>query len=336
MSNIYDVAREAGVSRSTVSRVLNNRSEVNEETRLKVLDAIQKLNYQPNATARSLALSKSNTIGVITKHIANTFYAEFIESIHVTAEKAGYGTLFSFCNTEFKSGIDYTGILNGKVDGIIFVGENTFSDAQLQVLAKNGIPTVVIESKDVGASAISVNINNFEAAYNATSYLIMLGHRKIAHIYGNKDMYEFSERIEGYKAALKKNGITVDERIMQDGNFRAADSMKRAEKLFNSQPDITAAFCANDIMAAGVIQAAISMGKRIPEDFSVIGFDDMIIPELIPFNLPSITTVRQPKKEMAEYAVGAVVDWIENGTKGQNKVFDTDFIIRNSTGPKTQ
>lgn len=334
MVNIYDVAREAGVSRSTVSRVLNNHSGVNEETRQKVLDVMERLSYQPNTNARSLASRETKMIGVITKHIGNTFYADFMKNIHISAEGLGYGTLFCFSNPNNPDSTDYSRALIGKVDGILFVGEKTVSREQLKRLEKSHIPMAIIENEETKHAIISVNIDNFEAAYNATEYLLLLGHRKIAHISGNDSFFELRERARGYKAAFKKNSIPIDESLIQFGRWSAAETMKKTHLLFEQHPDLTAAFCANDIIAAGAVQAAVARGLKVPEDFSVVGFDDMIIPELIPYQLPSITTVRQPKKQMAEYAVKALVDWIETGIISEDKVFQTEFVIRNSTALK--
>lgn len=329
MVTIYDVAREAGVSRSTVSRVINGKREVNEETRQRVEKAMKKLGYRPNTLARSLALQKTNTLGIVSIGLTEPFFSAFIDGIHDSVDKKGYGAIFCKNDPENEANIDYLSILYGKVDGIIFIGEKAVSRRDLVELVDKGFPVVLIESSFNIPGVTSINVDNYQGAYSAVRYLIQLGHRKIAHIMGRRDYFESRDRLEGYKQALKDYRIDVEEDLIKEGNFIYSDAYECSKELL--EKDFTAVFCASDVMAAAFMRAAIEKGKEIPKDISVIGFDDVENCGLFTRDMPLITTIRQPRYEMANYAVEALIDNISKGVICEDKVFRTKLIVRDST-----
>lgn len=331
MATIYDVAKSAGVSRSTVSRVLNDQEGVNPQTKKRVLEAINALHYKPNASARSLALQKCNVIGVVAKEITDTFYGSMIDTIYRKADANNYGVLFCINNLNRKAKVDYFHTLYGKVDGILFLGENTVTRHELQQYIEQSYPVVLIENNFNLSGTTTINIDNFQSAYMATSYLISRGHKKIAHIAGDSYSFEGMHRIKGYVQALQDHGVFWEEGLIRQCDYSAHHAYDCALELLDTYPDLTGVFCATDIMAAGFIQGALGKGFSVPQDLSVIGFDNLPQNQLPYHDVLPLTTVDQPREEMAAYAVEALIGQIQNGFVGENKIFPTELIIRKST-----
>jgi Transcriptional regulators len=330
MVTIYDVARIAGVSRSTVSRVLNNRKEVNEETRAKVQAAIRKLNYSPNVSAQVLASQTTNTLGVVSFGM-KSFYSSFMDGIYYYADEMGYGVIFGVNNPVNKTRVNYLNMMNGRVDGIIFLGE-TVTPTELVRLLETHYPLVLIESDIRFPGVLSVNIDNYHGAYQATKHLIQLGHKKIAHIMGNPESTGAMDRLKGYSQALEDHRLETSENLIKTGNYLFNDGYRAARELLDESPGIEAVFCANDNMAIAFIKAAFEKGLKIPEDISVVGFDDVSDQELFIKNMPRLTTIRQPYLEMAKYAVEALIQLINNKEEALgNQTFKGELIIRDST-----
>lgn len=328
MVTIYDVARIAGVSRSTVSRVLNDRKEVNNETRARVQDAIRKLNYSPNVSAQALASQSTNTIGVVSFGM-KSFYSNFMDGIYYFADKMGYGTIFGVNNPVNKTRVNYLAMMNGRVDGIIFLGE-TVTRGELVRLLDENYPLVLIENDIRFPGVLSVNIDNYHGAYQATRYLIQLGHQKIAHIMGNPESTGAMERVKGYSQALEDHQLESGSNLIKVGNYLFNDGYRASRELLVECPDLTAVFCANDNTAVALIKAVFEKGLRVPEDISVIGFDDVSDQELLINNMPRLTTIRQPYQEMAKYAVEALIQLINHQESHGNKMFKGELIVRDS------
>ncbi|NLK21701.1 MAG: LacI family transcriptional regulator [Epulopiscium sp.] len=333
MITIYDVAKEAGVSRSTVSRVLNSRKEVKEETRIKVMNTIEKLNYNPNSAARALAMQANNAIGVVAAGLTDNFYAPIIDAIYTCSDKMGYGSLFCKHNSKNTVKVNYLSILFGKVDGIIFIGEKTVERSNLIRFIDGGYPVVSIFNKHNTniPGVVNVNIDNFQGGYSATRHLIQLGHKKIAHIIGDRKSFEALDRFEGYKQALSDYGLDIDHNLIKQGSFSFRDGYHCGKELLASASPMTAIFCASDNIAAGFMHAALEKDISIPKDISVVGFDDINQSGLFLKDMPAITTIRQPRNQMAEYAVAALINQINKNKVEENKIFQTELIIRDST-----
>jgi len=323
---IVDVAKMAGVSRSTVSRVLNNRKEVKKETRVRVQEAISKLNYAPNVTAQALASQATKTIGVVSFGM-KSFYSSFMDGIYYYADELGYGTIFGVNNPVNKTKINYLNMMNGRVDGIIFLGETVTHQELLRLLESN-YAVVLIENDIRFPGLINVNIDNYHGAYQATKYLINLGHEKIGHIMGDPNSAGATERLHGYSQALEDHHLETNANLIKVGNYLFDQGYTAAIDLLKENP--TAVFCANDNMAIAFIKAAGEEGLKVPEDISIVGFDDVYDQELIIKNMPLLTTIRQPYQEMAKYAVKALIHLITHKEALGNKVFKGELIIRQS------
>lgn len=341
MANIYDIAKEAHVSRSTVSRVINNHPSVSEAKRLRVLEAIEKLKYTPSATARALATNKTNTIGVISRELAHSFYDEFINSIHYGADNRNYGVLYTMRNPAMHANIDFSMVLHKKVDGYMLVGEGTASKEEIEDLGHNGIPVVSYEFYYELENGLFININNKKSAYDAVAYLYKLKHEKIIHITYENHLQEMCLREEGFFEAVEE--LEIQGAKVFDVPFKPVDIHSQCQSIINyiRGHQITAAFCANNIIASVFIEVLIEHGYSIPEDFSIIGFDDT--PAERPLHIsrqkiPEITSIKQPQKEMAAYGINALIGAIEEGQPIEtgNVFFDCDMIIRNTTAMNQQ
>lgn len=332
MPNVFDIAREAGVSKSTVSRVINNQVGVNKDKRKRVLDAIEKLNYSPNAMARGLVLKKTNTIGVIVRELSNSFYSEFIKNIHYNADEKGYGALYCNRNSYVESNIDYLSSLNKKVDGYIFIGEGTVSQNELTTLVNSNYPSIVIQAKLDVPGVTYIQIDNYEATYKAVKYLVELGHKKIIYFCGPKD-FELLERTRGYSQGLKDANLGFERIFYTDYFMSSAYKLTKNLVQYIKEEGITAALCSNNIVATGVIDGLLDSQIRVPEDFSVIGFDDIVNAEITNNNIPAITSVKQPQLEITLYALEKLLYMIEHGCDDYCKNFECQLMIRKSTAP---
>lgn len=320
MANIDDVAKKAGVSRSTVSRVLLGGSKVKPSTKEAVLRVIEEMNYSPNTAARALAAKKSQNIGVISSYTFNDpFYSIIEEEIYHTCEQLGYNTLFVINRVNEKGHKDPIEVLNGKVDGFIYLGDHSVTEEQLNKLLKMNIPVGVFKT-GVSVPGISeADIDNVEAAYRGTEYLIKLGHKRIAVLYGYLDYYENIDRITGYKKALEDNGIELDEKLMFLGGFSYNNALNLSQQIIDTKA--TAVFCFNDAMAHGFIRGAKNCNCRVPDDITVLGYDDIIFSNYASYI--ELTTVKQPITEMGKYLAEALIGQIEKGEPAEKKIFST-------------
>ncbi|MBN2222347.1 MAG: LacI family DNA-binding transcriptional regulator [Vallitaleaceae bacterium] len=331
MPNIYDVAREAGVSRSTVSRVINHQKSVIESKRIRVLEAIEKLNYTPNATARALAMNKTNTIGVIARELTEDFYAGFINNIHRFADEHHYGILFCMRKTNSRYNIDYIDFLHKKVDGFIFLGENTVTEEELRKLATAKTPVVVLEMNYPIQPITYINVNNEAAAYTSVMKL-QNKHRCIAHITASENTQEKEMRIRGFEKAIQDAGV------LHGGIYHLPYYMVNARLMIDAMIDeflekgVSAAFCFNNAMATVLAEGLIKRKIKIPEEFAIIGFDDINYASQAILPVPRISSNRQPQYEMAEYAITALVKSIDElheekeMKEDYSRVFSCEFV----------
>lgn len=336
MANIYDIAREANVSRSTVSRVINDQPSVSEAKRERVLAAIDKLKYTPSATARALALNKTNTIGVVTRELAQSFYGEFIEHIHYKADQLNYGVLYAMRNNFLSTKIDYRTLLHKKVDGYLYLGEGTASKEDIEALLHNDIPVIGYEFEYDIEKALFININNYESSYNAIKYLYELNHKKVIHITFNVGLQEMSQRKQGYLDAVKDFNI-LDSKVIGT-TFDEHEIYKCCSDLvpYIKDNDISAAFCGNNKIASLLVEVLIQSGIKVPEEFSVIGFDDTPVERplyLKRHEIPEISSIKQPQQEMADYGIKALIKSIEKSEplEAGNHIFDCTMNIRETT-----
>ena len=303
MSTILDVAEKAKVSIATVSRALNNQPGCSEETRKKVMRIAQELGYEPNEVARSLINKKTNTIGVIIPEISSLLSSEFINGIDAIAKQESSNLIVTYTKSNIVSTEENLKMLHEKrVDGIIFVSE-ILRKEYYDYIKRNNIPCVLLSTKSAEyASVPYVKVDDYDASYAATNYLIKMGHKKIGLISGSSaDPIAGNPRIDGYKKAISDNlNKVVEERQIVSGNgFGFDDGRDNFIQLMKQFPELTAIFCVSDEMAIGAISAAYRLGIKIPEDVSIMGYDNLKISEM---SVPPLTTTAQPLVKMAEKA----------------------------------
>jgi len=328
---IKDVAKEAGVSYATVSHVINETRHVEPETEERVKKALKKLDYSPNIMARSLRGGQSKTIGLIVPDTSNLFFAEIARKIEDIGFQQGYSVIIGNSDNDLNKQKNYIDTLIAKnVDGVIFISTGS-QELDLEIFPQNKIPIVVADRDMSLEIADVVLLNNKEGGYIATRHLAELGHKKIGCITGPNSLSPSMERVEGYKKALIDFDIIFHSNLIEVGDFQFKGGEQATDKLLKNNPDITAIFVLNDMMAIGAMRAARRHGLVLPDDLSIVGFDNI---ELSEFITPSLTTIAQPFGEIASIAVRLLIERIQGNwenRKNQRKIFPPKLIIREST-----
>jgi DNA-binding LacI/PurR family transcriptional regulator len=334
---IYDVAKEAGVSRQTVSRVLNNRIDVSDETRERVQIIIENLGYHPNAVAQSLSRQKSYLFGVVTAGLKYTGPSRTLSGITSKAEELGYGLLIkelaSFSANNVHPILQW--FQSHQVEGIIWaapeIGDNR-NWLEKQLLGID-LPIIYLTMEKREYVSI-VAVDNFQGAKTGTEHLLEQGRKNIGHISGPLDWWEARQRKLGWSTALDEAGLLPDERMCVEGNWSSKSGKAAFLELLNKYPEMDAVFVGNDQMALSVLQTAFELGKKIPNDLMVVGFDG--IPES-EFYCPSLTTVCQSQDELGSIAVEELVWLVEKKNKAENEhlpkylTIKPELIIRQSS-----
>ncbi len=330
--NIRDIARLSGVGVSTVSRVLNNHQDVKESTREKVMQVIKDSNYVPNNSARILKQNSTNNIGVLVKGVFNPLFSEMTNIIGNIINEAGYTMILEQNDFTFKDDLVtlQAFIKEKRLQGAICLGGN-FERVDKSKFETLDVPVVLTSVNTVfkdSKSYSSVGIDNVKAAYEATNYLISLGHKNIAIMIGEKNDIGISKsRLNGYRHALEENNINFHKENVLIGNYNYNDAYKAMREFIKYNKDITAVFSISDVMAVGIAKAIVDEGLTIGEDISLIGFDGM---EISSFYNPSITTIKQPKIEMAEKSAKLLIQLVNKQVEHTHLVLDTELIVRNS------
>lgn len=329
---LKDIADLANVSVATVSKIINNKDEeISEETRQRVKEIIARENYQPNILARSMITKRTNTLGLIIPDVRNLFFTDLVRGAEDFAYKHNYSILF--CNTDdsIEKEMRYiTTLLNKQVDGIVLVGSIN-RNKQLERKFRISVPVVTID-RDVNFKDISEKIilENVTGAYKALEHLISLGHRKIMFLSGFLDTRVSQERLEGYSKALANHNIIIDESLIHIGSFSIEFGYKTIMK--KGIPEgVSAIFCGNDLIAFGAMKALKERGLKVPEDISVVGFDDIVFSSMI---TPELTTVRQPSYNLGRVAVKKLIEILENTSIDEDIELKLELIVRESTSYK--
>lgn len=326
---IKEVAQKAGVSVSTVSRVLTNNAPVKPETREEVQEAIKQLGYSPNAVARSLRKKVSRTIGLVIPDITNPFFPDIAKGVEDSAKEAGYHVILSNVGNDPQSEEEVIQLLRERqVDGVILVSSSPVG-TYLHKFHNEGMKIVTVdrEFKDVEVDAVICD--NVSGSYQATRHLIELGHQEIAIITGPMELNITQDRLEGYKKALREKGLPVLERWIWKAGFSFNQGYSITEENFEKENIPTAIFASSDIAAVAAISAIEKHGLKVPEDISVVGFDDIKLATLVK---PTLTTVAQPTYEMGKQAVDLLVGGIKRGRKKAKRlVLPTKLVVRDST-----
>lgn len=323
---IRDIARRANVSMSTVSRVLNETTPVAADKELAVLAAVADLDYQPNIFARGLAGGQSMTIGVLAQNFGSPFYDTIMRGILSGFEATRYSPLFA--DGRWQASHEQRALqtlLGRRVDGVIVVG-GSVPAAQL-VEMRTQLPLVVAAREVVELPDCCIFIDNVAAARAATRHLIESGHRRIAHIAGLRGQEDTILRRQGYEEALTEAGIEPNPNWVIEGNFRPQSGVLAVEALLSRGETVSAIFAANDQMAYGARLALFRRGIRVPDDISLVGFDDQ--PDSA-YTTPPLTTVRQPAVEIGEAAAGMMLQML-NGKEIELHKLSAQLVIREST-----
>jgi LacI family transcriptional regulator len=326
---INDVARLAGVSTTTVSHIINGTRYVSDELKGRVEQAITVLDYHPNSMARGLRRGESKTIGLIVPDNSNPFFAEILRCIENIGYSNGYSVILCNSDSDIQKEITYTELLYAKqVDGIVFITTNN-SCEHLQHLTDNGIPIVVVD-RDVPLKGRDVLlVDNFQGGYDATQYLISLGHERIACITGPSRLTPSADRVHGYQQALQDAGVPQNPDWIVQGDFQFQGGESGIAQLLSLDPQPTAVFACNDLMALGVLRGLRLSGLSVPRDISLIGFDDISLASVIS---PALTTVAQPVQRISELAFELLINRIQKKELPveQRIVLGTRLVIRES------
>ncbi|MFD1849347.1 LacI family DNA-binding transcriptional regulator [Oceanobacillus bengalensis] len=326
---IKDVAKKANVSIATVSRILNNKPGYSKKTEEIVLKVIEELGYHPNSIARGLINKRTHTIGVLLPKISSMLMNEIIRGIEDTTHQ--YGSSVIVCHTESngQKTMQYLQLLHEKqVDGIIFTSE-TLKEEYYQFVKKMNIPMVLLSTESYTFPVPFVKVNDKHAAYSATEYLIKNGHKTIGMISGKKeDLVAGQPRIDGFLQAMKAYELPVsDNHVVCEDGFSFEDGVSGFHNLQKQLPDMTAIFAASDEIALGIISTAYQMNIRVPEQLSVIGYDNLTIAEM---SIPPLTTVGQPLYEMGEKATEMVFEMFEKKQTVESRIFPHEIVERKS------
>ena len=327
---IKDIARLANVSTTTVSHVLNSTRQVSEDLSNRVQVAIRDLEYKPNAMARALRVHSSKTLGLIIPDNSNPFFSEIALGAEDCAFRHGY-SLF-LCNSRHDSARELTymtTLSTYAVDGLILSAVSGDLD-QLSEFVKSGIPLVVVDRKLAAPDIEFIHSDHIEGAREATQHLVEFGHRRIGIITGPIDVHSALDRIQGFEEILNEHGIPNDPDLSVRGDFQVESGRRAAQEMMELPDPPTAIFACNDMMAIGALQTLRTLGLGVPEDVSLVGFDDIFLASLLD---PPLTTVAQSAYTIGEMAVARLVERM-NGSKNlmtQEFCLPTDLIIRKST-----
>lgn len=329
-TSIKDVAKEAGVSIATVSRVLNDIDVVNEDTKKKVLDAIKKLGYRPNIVARSLKTQKTSTIGILIPDIASQFYPDIVRGAEDVTNIYDYNIIL--CNSDFdvEKEKEYLRVLKEKmVDGVIYIS-SSLNEEILDLINELDLKTVLVETKDKNGRLPSVTIDNISASYEGTKYLIDLGLKNLAFIGVNgENMNAWGERYIGFVNALKDAGLESDEELCYFKNLTVKTGYQAIQRFTENNKKFDGIVCASDEIAMGAINALREKGIRVPEDVSVIGFNNNILGEIF---YPKLTTISQPSYDMGSVAVRMLIKILnKRELDNPNYILNYEIIQREST-----
>ena len=328
-ATISEIAREAGVSVPTVSKVLNGHAHVAAETRARVEEIIARRDYARRPAKRR---QKAGLVDLVFPGLGSEWALEIIEGVERVAQDAGYGTVVSSLNLDGSRIRPWlANLAERKSDGLL-MAVYQLDAKQIQRVKSLGIPVVLIDPVgQPGPDLMTVGAANWEGGYSATEHLLQLGHKRIAMIGGREDLQCSSAREDGYISALRRAGIAADPALMVPGDFSIEAGEAATRKLLDLPERPTAIFTGNDGQAMGAYRAARSAGLRIPEDLSIIGFDDIPAAEWIE---PGLTTIRQPVVQMAETAMRALLRHLDGDEELPQRIeLGTELVVRGSTAP---
>ena len=332
MATIRDVARIAGVSTATVSRVFSGSSRVAEETYQRVRSAAARLDYSPNELARSLTTSRTSTLGVLLPDLYGEFFSEVIRGIDHAAREEHYRVLVSSSHAESDALVSIARSLRGRIDGLIAMapdGDTAAAIGQMTVQC----PVVLMTPRFNVQTCDTISIADFQGASEMVEHLLRIGYRSIAMIKGPAGNIDAEERLRGYRTALTNAGVEPSPALEFQGDFTESSGYRCGSRILRCKPRPTAVFASNDYMAVGLISAIRNAGLRVPQDIAVTGFDDIALAQYLN---PPLTTVRVDAYELGERAVRKCILSIRQGgcTANGHETLPATLIVRNSCGSR--
>lgn len=333
MATISDVAKLASVSKATVSRVLNGVT-VRPESLKRVLSAIEQLDYRPNAQARSLTSGKTSVVGVLVPDMDGPFFGAVLEGCQQTLLSYGYNMMV--CSTYHRRGNEWTFakiMLEKRVDGLLIISPREIADHSMQQLlrdsSREGFPIVVADGEIDRRSVSGIWVDNFQGGYLATKHLLELGHSRIGVLTGVDASHETIQRLEGHRKALQDWKVPWEQLSVSVGNYEIEDAKKAAKRVLDKNP--TAVFAFSDTIAAGMLEYCQENGIAVPDDLSVVGYDDIIFAKMV---TPKLTTIRQPLLELGDLSATKLIRVItgEDADISQTTL-PVELIVRESTAP---
>lgn len=334
---IQDVARACEVAPSTVSNALSGKAHVSEETRSRIAEVAQQMGYRPSAVARSLRLQRSWSIGLLIGDITNPFFPELVRGVEDVAAAEQCDLIL--CNTDYSPEKEASYIqllLDKQVDGLILASQQSDSEAVVQ-LQQQGVPFVLVNRRHHLVQANYVGLDNRGGIASTINHLVGLGHRRIALLRGPADSKSTAaeERYHGYLAALKAHGLALDPDIVIESDYTMAAGYQAAQRLVALPDPPTSAICTSDVMALGAIDGFLERGWRVPEDVSVIGWDDIFVSSL---RFIGLTSVRQDKREMGSTAARLLLKQVraKRQRRAQEVILVPELMVRRTTAPARQ
>ncbi len=329
MATIRDVARAAGVSVATVSRVLNDNVRVKSETRVRVKQAATQLDYTPNEAARSLITSRTHALGVLLPDLYGEFFSEVLRGVDLRARRDGLHLLVSSSHADSADLVGALRAMRGRIEGLIVMAPD-LDTASLVKAAGPGFPLVLLDPGVRAVGVDSISIDNLGGAATAVTHLLDLGHRRIATIAGPTQNADARQRLDGWRKSLETRGITPDPAFVTRGDFTEPSGYAAVARVLALRPRPTAIFVANDYMAIGAMSALAQAGLRVPEDMAVVGFDDIAMARYLN---PPLTSVNVDLLDLGARAVQRLIDG-KNGvsSRRRHEVTPATLVIRRSCG----
>ncbi|HEX8218423.1 MAG TPA: LacI family DNA-binding transcriptional regulator [Chloroflexia bacterium] len=332
-TTLEEIAKHAGVSRSTVSRVMNDHPNVDQETRARVRSVAESLNYQPNVAARSLAAGRTHILGLVipmgvSALFSDPYFPLLIQGIASACNANEHSVMLWLAEPEYERRTIRQVLQGGLIDGVILASA-LMDDPMLEALRKRGLPFILVGRHPTDNEVSYVDVDNVNSAREMVAYLLRLGHKRVATIAGPNNMIAGADRLQGYLLALRNRGIAANPALIVEADFTEEGGYIAMQRLVPHAPD--AVFVASDAMAVGALRALREAGLRVPEDIALAGFDD------IPFAAradPPLTTVRQPIQRMGTLAAETLIDLISHPQPQPRRiVLPTELLIRESSGP---
>jgi LacI family transcriptional regulator len=328
---IREVAREAGVSIATVSHALSGKRPVSGATRKRIRSAARKLGYRPNQLAASMITGRTQTLGVLVPDIANPFFSGLVHAAEAAAAARGYTVVFSTAELEPALEARAVEVLHDKrVDALLYLGGTDRENKALRALARAGTPVVALDEAlpTIPRTASLVTVDNEEGGRLAAHHLLELGHTELAAVTGPSGLPTSRARLKGLADGAGERK-PHRRRIRYAEAYTIEGGRAAAHDLLEREPEITALFCANDLMALGALEAARGLGRRVPEDLSILGFDDIFVSALVS---PPLTTIRQPLARLGKEAAELAIDLIDGNVTGpERRVLPIELVVREST-----